>query len=724
MQNLLTTEAYLAFKKGNFEEALSLFEKAGEKYGESIFKYNINLCKKLICTNYIPNVSIIIPVYNNSVYIEECIDSVINQTLKKIEIIIINDGSTDPNTNNILKKYAQIDKRIKLIEKENTGYGHSMNVGLKISTGKYIGIVESDDIIDKRMYEILYNNAEKQQAEIVKCCYKEFFGTKDNRIYKNIIVDEREHVYYKIHDPKKYPDLLKAREIVINQPSITLKKFLDKYNIKFNETPGASYQDIGFFWQRYLFATKIYYIKDYLYYLRRDNPGSSHLSKNKIFCSLDEYLKIEKIIKSNNNLKKIFLPLFILKKIGNIQYTLNRIDPSFKIIFLKRVAQEFLIHFQNHEFYRGLVDDKRYNFIKKIICDYLKSKNYCVIFCDKLADGGLEKVASDTSIALNQIGYDVYYILTNPNKITYKINGDIFNTELTYAQIQILKFSKYILFYKFNKLGIKSEFIEYIITNYYYKLIITIHNTRTVANYFEIINYYLNKHNKNIQDLYRVIFVSNDVKFHFELKYGKIKNYNIIYNPYHIYDTDIKIKYSNYLLFAGRKDSIEHKGLDILIDAYLNSNAPKLNIKLLLIGYGNLNNNLNNKINNSIYKDLIIELDFTKNIHSYMKNSICVISPSRWEGFGLTNVESCACGTPVITTPTGVAPEFIINDYNGYLINIGNINECIMAINKIINNKNILRNNCITSVKKFTFNNYINQLNDLLYKNARIENGD
>ena len=93
-----------------------------------------------------PLISIIIPVYNVEQYLDECMKSLINQTLKDIEIICINDGSTD-NSLEILKGYAEKDDRIKIIDKENGGYGIAMNMGLKAATGEYIGILEPDDYV-------------------------------------------------------------------------------------------------------------------------------------------------------------------------------------------------------------------------------------------------------------------------------------------------------------------------------------------------------------------------------------------------------------------------------------------------------------------------------------------------------------------------------------------------------------------------------------------------
>lgn len=96
-----------------------------------------------------PIVSIVIPVCNVEKYLRECLDSVINQTMTELEIICVDDGSND-NSLSILKEYENKDNRIIVISKENSGYGNTMNVGMDKATGEYIGIVESDDYIEKK----------------------------------------------------------------------------------------------------------------------------------------------------------------------------------------------------------------------------------------------------------------------------------------------------------------------------------------------------------------------------------------------------------------------------------------------------------------------------------------------------------------------------------------------------------------------------------------------
>ena len=116
-------------------------------------------------------ISIVIPVYNVKNYLENCLDSVLNQTYKNIEIILVNDGSTD-ESNEICKKYAKIDKRISLINKENGGLSDARNVGVKSSKGDFITFIDSDDEVDVSYVEYLYDLCKEFNADIASCSHK------------------------------------------------------------------------------------------------------------------------------------------------------------------------------------------------------------------------------------------------------------------------------------------------------------------------------------------------------------------------------------------------------------------------------------------------------------------------------------------------------------------------------------------------------------------------
>lgn len=122
-------------------------------------------------------ISIILPIYNNEKYLERCVLSIVNQTYKNIEIILIDDGSTD-KSRNICDKYSSIDSRIRVIHKTNAGVSSARNCGIDIANGKYLMFVDSDDYIEENMCEILYKNILENNIDICACFFKYRFSNK------------------------------------------------------------------------------------------------------------------------------------------------------------------------------------------------------------------------------------------------------------------------------------------------------------------------------------------------------------------------------------------------------------------------------------------------------------------------------------------------------------------------------------------------------------------
>ena len=117
-----------------------------------------------------PKVSIIVPVYNVEKYLDRCMDSLINQTLKDIEIILVDDGSPD-NCSHMCDDYAKKDSRVKVVHKANAGLGYARNSGLDVASGEYVAFVDSDDYVDTKIYESLLLEAENSGADVVFCKY-------------------------------------------------------------------------------------------------------------------------------------------------------------------------------------------------------------------------------------------------------------------------------------------------------------------------------------------------------------------------------------------------------------------------------------------------------------------------------------------------------------------------------------------------------------------------
>lgn len=134
-------------------------------------------------------ISIIVPIYNVERYLNQCVKSIINQTYKNLEIILVDDGSPD-NSGKLCDEYKEKDERIIVIHKKNGGLSDARNAGIEVATGKYIGFVDSDDYIEKDMYELLYNNMLREKAEI-SCCNRFLVYSNKTEIYG-------EKKYYKV----------------------------------------------------------------------------------------------------------------------------------------------------------------------------------------------------------------------------------------------------------------------------------------------------------------------------------------------------------------------------------------------------------------------------------------------------------------------------------------------------------------------------------------------
>lgn len=294
-------------------------------------------------------VSVIMPVYNVEEYLEECLNSVIHQTLKEIEIICVNDGSTDGSLQ-ILKKYADLDKRIRIINKENTGYGHSVNCGIDEAQGDYIGVVETDDYIDASMFEELYHMAVLKNADVVKADSRYFVNDHGRRAFfeSHIFHEEYRDLYNKVIN--YHEDIRVFRSYVYTWAGIYKRHFLNEKKIRHNESPGASYQDNGFWFQVNIHAERMYFMDKAFYNLRRDNPNSSIYSKEKVFALCEEYDFIKnKVLGIHPEREKEILCIVFLYRVRSYIGTLARIDKKYRQIFYDKVREDFQLAFEKGE---------------------------------------------------------------------------------------------------------------------------------------------------------------------------------------------------------------------------------------------------------------------------------------------------------------------------------------------------------------------------------------
>lgn len=297
--------------------------------------------------NYMPAVSIIVPVYNTEMYLEECLSSICTQTLTDIEIICIDDGSTD-RSGVIMDQFAEKDSRIKVIHKDNTGYGHSMNVGIDAASGAYIGIVESDDWIAKEMMQTLYEAAFMYRTDFVKADFYRFTVQKNGYIRKTYNhLAWKDQYYNRVLHPL---DEVETFKFIMNIWSgIYNTAFIKKNKIRFNETPGASFQDNGFWFQTFTLAERAVFLDKPLYMNRRDNPLSSVHCQDKVYTSCEEYDYIRQWVKQLPEKQKCHEYLCSEGRIRNYFFTIDRIGDNFKEDFFIRFREDYLKLLENGE---------------------------------------------------------------------------------------------------------------------------------------------------------------------------------------------------------------------------------------------------------------------------------------------------------------------------------------------------------------------------------------
>lgn len=220
-------------------------------------------------------VSIVMPVLNGMPFFEEALESVCSQSLKEIEVIVVDGGSTDGTREYVASK-MESDERVRLLDSDMRSMGRQYNLGIQNSSGEYIGFCESDDLIKENMLLDLYKYlSENEDVDFVKSDFEMFIG-KDESMFSvpyNILPNSKKSLYNKKICLNDYPDIIYRDVNMWN--GLYRKSFIIQSNIVLNETKGAAFQDTDFIQQALLAAKKILYVNIPSYMYRRDNDASS-----------------------------------------------------------------------------------------------------------------------------------------------------------------------------------------------------------------------------------------------------------------------------------------------------------------------------------------------------------------------------------------------------------------------------------------------------------------
>ena len=313
-------------------------------------------------------VSVIIPIYNTEKYLKECLNSVINQSLVDIEIICINDGSTD-NSIEILNEFKKQDGRISVISQDNQGQAVARNKGLSLANGEYIYFMDSDDILDLTALEEVYSLSKENDLDLIIFKLINFKNSLDDRYTSN---------YYEMDFLKpwrnkifNYQDLWeKSLDIAVSPPGKLFKKDLIE-NIKCPE--GLIFEDNVFFANAMLDAKRVYFYDKHLYNRRR-HDSSTTVSNNMRFADTITIMNMVMDLCKNYGVYKKFQVGLWNKKISTSYYRYLSVGEEFKEEFFNFIKKDF-IFFKNEydEYDMGNKLNQKLNYIYQAV---LSSNNH------------------------------------------------------------------------------------------------------------------------------------------------------------------------------------------------------------------------------------------------------------------------------------------------------------------------------------------------------------
>lgn len=276
-------------------------------------------------------ISIIVPIYNVEKYIDRCLDSLVNQTLKEIEIIIVNDKTPD-NSMEICEKYAEKDHRIKIYNKdENEGLGYTRNYGINKANGEFIAFVDSDDYVDKDFYEKLYNKAIETNTDICFGEFKTYNSKNENDIttikipFKNDVENTKDILYNMILRNQNERNLLTGYINASVWQAIYTKSIINENNILFISERKYLAEDVIFNFEYLMQSKKASFVRGAYYYYCFNESSLTHTYIQN---------RMEKVKVQKNKL------IELAKKYGELEFFLKAIMSKFLADTRKTIKQE------------------------------------------------------------------------------------------------------------------------------------------------------------------------------------------------------------------------------------------------------------------------------------------------------------------------------------------------------------------------------------------------
>lgn len=283
-------------------------------------------------------ISVIVPVYNVEDYLEECLDSILNQTFEDIEILCINDGSTDSSLD-ILEKYSRKDRRIRILSQKNQGPAKARNLGLDNATGDYIYFMDSDDILKECAFERIYGLASKKDLDLV--VFKMInFDDETGKRFKTKYYDMK-FLKKAVGDSVFYHGDLSPQEVyrvTVSPPSKLFKKSLIE-DIRF--PCGLFFEDNPFFVEAFLKAERVFFYDEYLYERRIRKGSITSTASGRNFIDYIEISEMLIQITKKYGLYEQYRKGLYLKTIDNIYLWYSKVGEEYKQEFFEKIKNYF-----------------------------------------------------------------------------------------------------------------------------------------------------------------------------------------------------------------------------------------------------------------------------------------------------------------------------------------------------------------------------------------------
>ena len=312
-----------------------------------------------------PKVSVLVPIYNTpEPFLRKCLDSLVGQTLANMEIICIDDGSTN-DAPLVIADYRARDPRIRVVTKANSGYGDSMNWGIRTARGTWMGICEPDDFADEHMFETYVAAAERFGVDLVKSNFYIHASSrrrdKLERIYDAFPYDTP-------FAPGDHADIVRVRPAVWS--ALYRRSVIVDNGIWFSPTPGAAFQDTSFVHRYWIAARTVVLLKGgYLHY-RLDNEGSSSNKGDKAFAICGEYERTFAFLgQQDASTVRTFAPLLNVTKFDGYLWNYKRIAPEAHLEFAERWAREMKEAIDAGQFAEGLLDNDYRRFLDELLAN-------------------------------------------------------------------------------------------------------------------------------------------------------------------------------------------------------------------------------------------------------------------------------------------------------------------------------------------------------------------